>query len=319
MKDARGRLKEGAARSLFFERPLNFRGPVCYPSNMPEHKLRSTDRKLPLIGPLVIVAAIALIIVIASLLGGVQPHRAPPAVAPPPTPAPQIPALPPPPLTRSELVQAAQASASAYATGAAGSKAKSPLVGRAFVVRIPFGCDGPGAAPAAAQASVEFDAATGAVKLVARPSVWTSLPGVQELPNAKSVDTVEGFWIPRPWADSETCPPKRDRPLPATPTPPAAQTIGLARIFTEGDSRVSARGDRPYERTFKVPKDDTSRLGHAYALVLEGRLTGFGDGQVTHCWSESDDHRPVCLFSVEYDRVAFEDTVTGEVLAEWKD
>lgn len=288
---------------------------------MQDNRPRPAGRRRALIAPLVIFLILAAIILVAIAIQAqrMRQRAAPPAPAPPAAaPAVNL-ALPPPPLSRADIVRDAKVAASAYASGAAPTLAKSPLIGRRFVVRIPFGCNGPGMAPPAAQADVEFDPATNVVKLTARPAVWTSLPALQDLPSASKIETVEGFWIPRPWVDSEACPPVRDTPLPATPTPAAAQTVGLARIFQKGGSRVLLRGDKPYQFSLKTPKDDAGALSHAYRLVLEGRLVGYGDGQASHCWSESPDHRPICLYAVEYDRVAFEDAATGQTLAQWRE
>jgi hypothetical protein len=284
---------------------------------MPDNSPRPPGRKRALIAPLVILLTLAAIVFGAFVL---QRSRRPAVVAP------QMPASAPmpslavsAPLERTELVQEANAAAAAYAAGAKPSPDKSPLIGRRFSVRIPFGCGGPGSAGPSAQASVELDAATNALKLSAAPAIWTSLPVLQDLPKVERIETVEGFWIPRPWVNTDACPPVRNTPLPATPTPVAAQTVGLARIFEKGGSRVLLRGDRPYQFSLKLPKDEAAQLGHTYHLVLEGALVGFGDGRALHCWSESPDHRPICLYAVTYDRVAFEDTATGAVLAEWRE
>lgn len=288
---------------------------------MPNNSPRPPGRKRALIAPLIIFLVLAALVLGALLMHQAKPRT--PAAAPPPGPAPA--AAPPdtfataPPLTRADLVQNANAAAAAYASGAKPILDRSPLIGRRFVVRIPFGCGGPGAAPPSAQADVQLDAETGSLKLAARPAIWTSLPQLQDLPFADKIETVEGFWIPRPWVTTEACPPTRDTPLPATPTPVAAQTVGLARIFEKGGSRTLMRGDRPYQATVKLPKDDAALIGHTYRLVLEGRLVGFRDGRATRCWSESADHRPICLYAVEYDRVAIEDAVSGAVLGEWRE
>jgi hypothetical protein len=302
-----------------FSRFLIFTATICYPSTMPDNRPGAPDRKPSWIGPLVIAGVIAVIALTAVLITASQPKPAPapePQAVAPLTPA-KIVALPPPTLTRNEILQNAVMNAAAYATGAKATTEKSPLLGREFTIRIPFGCDGPGGASAASQAYVEVDATTSAVKLVARPAAWATLPVVQDLAGSARIEAVEGFWIPRPWTNSEACPPKRETPLPATPTPAAAQTVGLAQVFEKGGSRVLARGDRPYEFVVKPGKDGASVLGHTYRLVLAGRLVGFGDGRAAHCWSESPDHRPICLYAVAYDRVAFEDD-TGASLAEWK-
>jgi hypothetical protein len=287
---------------------------------MPDHNLGATSRKRALIAPLVILAVLAAVIVGAIGVHAVRERKTAALAVPAPAPSPTVSlSLPEPPLSRADIVQDAVASASAYAASASPPLQRSALLGRHFVVRIPFGCGGLGVTAPTAQASVELDTATNSLKLTAQPSIWTSLPVLQDLPNAARIETVEGFWIPRPWITSETCPPVRDTPLPATPTPASAQTVGLARLFEKGGSRVLMRGDKPYQTSVKLPKDDAELLSHTYRLVLEGKIVGYGDGRAAHCWSETADHRPICLFAVTYERVAFEDGKTGATLAEWRD
>ncbi|MBS0335086.1 MAG: hypothetical protein JSS35_20150 [Proteobacteria bacterium] len=284
---------------------------------MPDNSPPPPGRKRALIAPLVICLTLATLIGVALALRGQRAAPPPAPLPPPPAPAPPV-ESPKPPLSRADILQDAHVAASAYALGAQPPGDRPRLVGRPFSVRIPFGCNGPGAAAPGAQADVELDPTGASLKLSARPAIWTSLPLFQDAPGAGRIETVEGFWIPRPWVDSEACPPQRDTPLPATPTPPAAQTVGLARIFEKGGSRVLMRGDTPYETTVKLPKKDAGLLRHSYRLVLEGRLTGYPDGRAAHCWSESPDHRPICLYAVTYDRVAFEDAATGKTVAEWR-
>lgn len=288
---------------------------------MPDNSPRPTSRKRLLIAPLVI-----FLVMTAIVLGAVVVHKTREKTRPQPAPvalpaaAPLATVMPePPPLTRTELVQNANAAADAYAIGAKPSLAKSALIGRSFTMRIPFGCGGPGGAAPSAQEDVELDPATLSLKLTAQPATWTSLPLFQGVPGADRIEAVEGFWIPRPWASSEACPPVRDTPMPATPTPAAAQTLGLAQVFEKGGSRVLMRGGRPYQSVAKLPKDDANLFDHAFRLVLEGRIVGYGDGRAIHCWSESPDHRPICFYAVDYDRVAFEDAATGDTVAEWRD
>lgn len=285
---------------------------------MSDHRPAASRRKLSLIAPLIIAGVLAAILLFAVLRRPAEPV----AVAQPPaavtSPA-AIAASPPPAVTRTELVEAANLAADAFATGAKPVTAKSPLVGRIFSLDIPFGCNGPRSEPDGAQAFAEYDIDQGTLRLVARPVDLSTLPLVKALPEASKVEAVEGFWAPRPWATSESCPPKRKTELPATPTPPTAQTLGFAQLFDTGSSRLSRRGARPYEYVRKVDKADTSVLSHSYRLRLEGRLVGFQDGRASHCWSESPDHRPICIYAVAYDRVAFLDGETGETLSEWRD
>lgn len=196
--------------------------------------------------------------------------------------------------------------------------ARDPLIDRAFRLRIPFGCEGPQIGAGTSQAYYEVDAKRRTVKLLARPADLASHPLVTQWPAAGDIEALETFWVPRPWTRSEACPPRRERPAPApaTPTPPSPPTLGLAAIFEAKGSRLGRRGGRPYELVRKVPMDADLPLTGAYAMVLEGRLAAFPSGKVLRCWSETADHRPVCVYAVVLDRVAFE-TAAGEPLAEW--
>lgn len=296
---------------------------------MAENSPRSPDRKLGLIAPLSIAAAIALVLIIAVLM---KPRAAPePKVAPPPTPAPSAPAAAPaaapapiaapdPPLSRTEILKETNAIAAAYAAnGVETASGKDPLIGRRFAVRIPFGCEGPQARPGVAQAYYDFNAQKRTVRLVARPAVWSTLPLIQELPKRDQLEAVEGFWIPHPWSFADVCPPPRQKPVPASPTPVAAPTLGLARLYEVGASRVGRRADRPYEQVIKLADGEALPLAQGYRLVLEGRFAAYPDARVAHCWSESPAHRPVCLYAVEFDRVAFEAGQDGKLLAEWRE
>jgi hypothetical protein len=288
---------------------------------MTENKPRSPDRKLSLIPTLSLAAGFAAIALAALVYSAGEKRDA----APPPPAAP-LPAPPAAPveseatLNRTELIKEANAIAAAYAAGAQRPlQGKDPLAGRRFEIRIPFGCDGPQPRGGSAQAFYEFNPDNRTVRLVARPATWTTLPLVQNLPKRGKIEAVEGFWIPHPWSYAEACPPPRDQPVPASPTPAAAQTLGLAQLFEAGGSRVLRRGDRPYETLVKLSKDDEPPVWRGYQMRLEGRFATYPDGRVARCWSESNDHQPVCLYAVQFDRVAFESAVDGKVLAEWRE
>jgi hypothetical protein len=289
---------------------------------MPDNEQRSKDRRLGLVAPLVIAGVIA-----ALLLGGflLQPGErrrsqppqpvqpAPVAARPAPRPA------EPPPLTRADLLSHAADVAGAYAAGETPSNLDKAVAGRDFALRVPFGCDGAQVRTAGEQAYVEYDPQKRTVHLVARPADWSTLPLIQQAPGVAGIEAVEGFWIPRPWLRTEACPPRMDRPAPATPTPPAAQTVGLATLFPNGGARTARRGERPYEFTRKVAEAEGELLTHSYHLVIEGRLAAFPEGRSIRCWSETPAHRPICLYAVAVERIAFEDAATGKVLTEWRE
>ena len=64
-------------------------------------------------------------------------------------------------------------------------------------------------------------------------------------------------------------------PLAATPS----QRIGIAQFFTEADPRTGHHGERAYETTTVLDKDELPST-QAYDLVLTGRLTRLRGGRV---------------------------------------
>lgn len=295
---------------------------------MPDNSQRPSDRKLTLIAPVAILVVVGMLVVGATLLKPDPDDSPPPTkVVEPPPPVIAAPVLPPP-LTRSDILARMAVAASVVAGGEAPT-GREPIINRPFRLRIAFGCGGQRSGPDGRQAYVQLDPARHTLKLVAQPQTWTDQPIIRQIPAAAGIEAVEGFWIPRPWTESEACPPDQspETPIPASPdkaadaapvTPPTG-TAGLARLFTEGGSRVFRRDGRPYSFIRKLPEGEVAPAAEGYRLVLEGRVTGFPDGRAVHCRSESPDRRPVCLMAVEFDRVAFEDGATGAVLAEWRD
>jgi hypothetical protein len=287
---------------------------------MADHKPVPEDRKSGYIAPLIV--AVVVIAILAVVMFRAPPTTPPdtssPATVSLPSPKPVIAAvLPLPVLTRKDLVEGDRQLAAAFAATGKLPEGPDPMVGRHFSLRLAFGCNGLQGDSAAAQATVSYDANNQSVTLTAQPGVWTTLPLIQALPETDKIESVEGFWLPRPWVDVEGCPPQMSYPVPATPTPPTATTLGLAQIFAVGGSRVTEHADKPYSFTRKIPADGSAVLGHSYRLLLEGTITGFSAGHALRCWVEAPDHAPVCLYGVTFDHVAFEDGDTGEVLANW--
>jgi hypothetical protein len=289
---------------------------------MDHDKSGSRDRKAFYIAPLITA------LVVAGLVGVIvwrqppasQPVKAPERIATPPLPvksavAPASPAV----LERADLLTAAERAASDYAAGLRSTSSPDPLKGRRFALELAFGCNGANGAMLNPQTTVFYDAAQASLTLTAQPGLWSSLPLMQPLLDAGQAEAVEGFWVPRPWTTSESCPPASNEPPPAIATPASAQTVGLAQIFAPGSARTLRHSEHPYSLTRKLPPDDADLLSHSYHLILEGVITGYPDGRSLHCWSESPEHHPICVFAVTFDRVAFQDAVSGQVLASWSD
>lgn len=255
-------------------------------------------------------AALALVLSSACTPASESPER-------PPAPRPKTPVASPilatpPPMGRAGLLAAAGQAASATAAGARYPGAVRALDARRFVLRLPFGCWGPG--PADARLGYTVDAARGVLRLTARAETWTDAPFAAPLSAGQTVESVEGFWVSRPWTVSETCP--APSPAQAVDAPPYPETFGVAQVFAKDGSRLLRRGGRPYETTVKLAEGEPPGVG-GYRLVLEGRLAGGPDHRPIVCRSDHPDRRPTCLARVELDRVAFEDA-GGKTLAEWR-
>lgn len=213
------------------------------------------------------------------------------------------------PLNRADILQAVGRAASAYAAGGTYPESVAQLAGRRFEVVTPFGCDGP---DASGRAGYTIERDRRALTLTVHPIRWTEGAWVRAFTDQADVEALEGFWLRRPWLASSECPAK----VPLQPNArPAPETVGLVRVFEENGSRLMRRGERPYQITVKTEPDDPQAVA-GFRLVLQGRIAD-ASGRPIRCRSGSPDQRPVCLVSVEFDRVAFQDW-QGKVLAEWR-
>ena len=235
--------------------------------------------------------------------------------------APIVPA-PLPALTRGDLVSAADQAASAYAEGKSPSAA-DPLVGRDFAVRVPFGCNGPAPADASGSendglAAWTWEAKGQAIQLRMAPSDWTASAMLSEAGASDKWEAVEGFWIPRPWLASETCPAVHADPLQTGAPPASPQTVGLAAVFEVGGSRIGRRNGRAYEYSVRQTGDvPLTAPKTGFRILLKGRVASFPSGRAIECRASGPDQRPVCIVAVQLDQVAYEDA-TGNTLSEWR-
>jgi hypothetical protein len=69
----------------------------------------------------------------------------------------------------------------------------------------------------------------------------------------------------------------------------------------------------------KLGPDDPLPLAKPFQLILEGRVGAWPDGRPVRCWSESADHRPICLVAVDLQKVSFRDPDTDATVAEWSE
>jgi hypothetical protein len=227
-----------------------------------------------------------------------------------------------PALTRGDLVSAAGQAASAFAEGKAPSTA-DPLVGRSFAVRVAFGCSGPAAGEARAGEGNGLAAWTWGpdrktIQLRMTPSNWTGSAMLAKAGASEKWEAVEGFWIPRPWLASETCPVVKADPLQTGASPASPQTVGLAAAFEAGGSRLGRRNGRAYEHSVRMKGDTPLTPSESgFRMLLEGRVASFPSGRAIECSAPGPDQRPVCIIAIQLDRVAYEDA-NGSTLSEWR-
>lgn len=247
-----------------------------------------------------------------------QKVKAPAAAAPAAQPAPSV-----APLGREDLVALAATATRAYAAGRSAAPENASLIGRRFEIAIPFGCAGPTPAASGEPLRWDYDAEAKALKLTARPEDWTDAPWVRSLAGAADaagaggIEAIEGFWIPRPWAEGEACPPRRDlADIPILLQGPE-RSLALAEFHSEGSSRVARRGGQPYETVTRLEPDQLPTLP-GFRLVLQGRIDRLPNSQPSWCSSETAELRPRCVVAVKFDLVRFVNPATDETIAEWR-
>jgi hypothetical protein len=243
---------------------------------------------------------------------------APPvALPPPPAPEPET-AKPasPPVLKRADLLAAAARAAADYSAGQPYSGEQKTLAGRRFELVTPFGCEGPTPTLSLDPAQVAVDAKAKTLVFSAQPRDWSQTGWVKEIVGQGEAEAIEGFWIPRPWQTGEGCP--LVRPPAAGEPPPtlAPPSVGVVQLLGDEDSRLASRADRPFRVVRKASDEELQSREVAAKFVLSGRLSAFPGGEVVRCRSSSVDQWPVCLISVQLDRVAFL-SPADEILAEW--
>ena len=236
-----------------------------------------------------------------------------------------------PPIDRERLLASVARAASAYAAGGDISQVDRALDGKRFEIRLRFGCGQPATNGNSNGWTVDADGKT--VRLKAVPDISFDDPLVRRLAGAEGVEAVEGFWLKRPWLQTDACP-RQPAPAPK-PEPPSDEAadppdetkaaliaprdvprVGIAQFFTETDSRTRRRSARPYEAVKSV--DEIRGVqADGFNLVLSGRLKAGPAGRVIACGSASIDSWPDCLIFADIDQVRMERPETREVIAEW--
>lgn len=246
----------------------------------------------------------------------VQPRPVPVADRPEPTPTaePTSSGL----LDRSDLIALAAAAADAAAAGRDTEAEVAEADGRRFELRLPFGCEGPVDEDSNVGMHWRYDAQDQALRIQITPVIWTSQDWFAG-DAAAGVETIEGFWISRPWTSAEGCPPGGAGPaaLGAQPVTLPGQTLGVGQVFYADGARGGRRDGKPYRVTVRVPEDELVAT-QGFRLRLSGRISrAQSDGPVRCQQPAGPEQRPICLVSVVLDEVAIENPATDDTLAIW--
>ncbi|WP_141395884.1 hypothetical protein [Sphingomonas spermidinifaciens] len=154
--------------------------------------------------------------------------------------------------------------------------------------------------------------------VVWQPGDWSTRPATTEADERDDAEAVEGYWVPRPWTSSETCPPRRQATITgAEAVTLPGQTLALAQFFDASDSRQARRGDKPFESVTRVAPEDV-QAERGFHLRISGRVAETPDGSPIACRQPAgSEQRPICVIAVKIDEVAIINPVREETLATW--
>lgn len=243
-----------------------------------------------------------------------------------------------PVLRRADIIAIANAAADAMASNAPMPAGGVAAEGARFEVDLPFGCDGPAAEDSRDAFQWRYDTTSSTLRVSVAPAVfdakeWLDTPSSGssgddgDTPKTIKQETVEGFWIARPWSSRGTCDPRVPSATPsaAPSTAPLGidavilpgQTLGLAQIFTDEDSQNARRAGKPYESVRRMD-GDALKIDQGLLVRLSGRVARFPDGSTVRCRQPAGKaQRPVCLVAVRFDDVAIQNPSTADIIATW--
>lgn len=243
---------------------------------------------------------------------------------------------PEPPLDRARLLSAVAEAASAAAAGVALPASVTALDGRQFEFRIRFGCRGPSSNLTKRWLGWSYDADKRTLRVSAKPTISKDEAAGAGIAS-DAFESVEGFWIPRPWLLEPVCPVAAPAEAAADAKPrtanaaepsgagtqaatadvlPEPPLIGIAQFFTSEDARTAQRGNRAYQAVTTVEESEPLP-SQGFNLVLSGRLRARPGAALIQCMARDPSRAPRCIISAEFLRVWIEKPATGEVVAQW--
>lgn len=224
-----------------------------------------------------------------------------------------------PALDRKAILMAASEIASDHAVGRESAEQQRLLDGRRIALRLRIGC------PSDTQASrrVEYRESDNRLRIRVAPEITTETAAFSGFPLG-GIEAVEGFWIYHPWILNADCP--RSPTSLGSPDPeaiatqsrnaPEAPRVGIARFYTDTQSRVGRRGRRDYALARQLAKgEQASPTG--YLLMISGRLQALPDGRVIACNVAAAATAPRCIISAHIDQVSVLHPETEQVLGQW--
>lgn len=242
------------------------------------------------------------------------------------------------PLARPDLLALASLAADATAAGLAPDDELVQSDGRRLEIRLPFGCAGPTAPNA--NTGWTYDEANETLRVFVAPQRWTAEDWSLPTARADAIESIEGFWIARPWTSSEACPsrpPELDaasaeveqaiadetseeaeeaETAEAADERPPPPTLAIGQIYTTESPRSAPREGEAFRAVVRVAEEDLD-TSQGFRLRISGRLTKAGGPAPAICRQASASRRPICLVTVAMDEVAIENPATGETLATW--
>jgi len=239
----------------------------------------------------------------------VEPDARLPAEAPPrASPAPILQG----PLGRTDLISAAAATADSFAFGIPPRGFLQGLAGRRFKIRIPFGCGG-SSRDSDEPLRWDYDPDRQRLRLRVAAEDLSAVDWVQPLIGDSQAESIDVFWLSRPWTSSEECPASTSTGLGAAAT---GNTLGLAQVSLPTNSRVG-RLKEPFTAQTRLSADGFVPEKGLH-LLLEGRIANWPIGRPIACVGPDPKQRPVCLIGAELERVAVENPIDRSVLADWQ-
>jgi len=252
--------------------------------------------------------------------GSVAPSAAPtmPLAAKTVTPQPDPSPASPERLDRAGLLALAAAAADARSSDRHLPAEIEQAVGRRFSIALPFGCAGPLGDADATGTGWRYDADTGALRLQVASTRWTPQEWFDDAA-PDDIESVEGFWLSRPWTSTEACP-SAAAPAAAAGVEPvtlAGQSLAIGQLFRDGGARQDRRDGDPYVAVVRI-EPDALHADAGFRIRLTGQLTGLPDGGAVRCRQPGGpDQRPICLVAATFDDIAIENAATGKTLARW--